>query len=69
MARRVNAHADGPAAMALHPLDRDVEAMLRKSQPGYFSGKGTMWANNSRNGSKRWRITSILPTPRRKIKQ
>ena len=26
--------------MALHPLDRDVEAMLRKSQPGYFSGEG-----------------------------
>ena len=41
MARRVDAHADGPAAMALHPLDRDVEAMLRKSQPGYFSsGEG-----------------------------
>ena len=40
MARRVNAHADGAAAMALHPLDRDVEAMLRKSQPGYFSGEG-----------------------------
>ena len=40
MARRVNAHADGPVAMALHPLDRDVEAMLRKSQPGYFSGEG-----------------------------
>ena len=40
MARWVNAHADSPAAMALHPLDRDVEAMLRKSQPGYFSGEG-----------------------------
>ncbi len=26
--------------MALHPIDRDVEAMLRKSQPGYFSGEG-----------------------------
>ena len=40
MARRVNAHADGGAAMALHPLDRNVEAMLRKSQPGYFIGEG-----------------------------
>ena len=67
MARRVNAHADGPAAMALHPLDRDVEAMLRKSQPGYF--KGTMWASNSKNGSKRWKTTSILPTPQRRIKR
>ena len=27
-------------AMALPPIDRDVEAMLRKSQPGYFSGEG-----------------------------
>ena len=26
-----------PTLMA-HPIDRDIEAMLRKSQPGYFSG-------------------------------
>ena len=23
-----------------HPIDRDIEAMLRKSQPGYFSREG-----------------------------
>ena len=40
MARRINAHADESAAMALNPLDRDVEAMLWKSQPGYFNGEG-----------------------------
>ena len=28
-----------PALMA-HPIDRNIEAMLRKSQPGYFSGVG-----------------------------
>lgn len=27
-------------AVAIHPLDRNVEAMLQKSQPGYFSGEG-----------------------------
>ena len=40
MAKRVNAHADSLAHMALHPLNRDVEAMLWKSQPRYFSGEG-----------------------------
>ena len=34
MARRAN------TILALPPVDRDVEAMLRKSQPGYFSGEG-----------------------------
>ena len=34
MARRAN------AIWALPPIDRGVEAMLRKSQPGYFSGEG-----------------------------
>ena len=42
MARRANGvpiHAAAPA-VALYLLDHDVEAMLRKSQPGYFSGEG-----------------------------
>ena len=34
MARRAN------AILALPPIDRDVKAMLRNSQPGYFSGEG-----------------------------
>ena len=28
------------AHMALYPIDRDVKAMLGKSQPSYFSGEG-----------------------------
>ena len=34
MARREN------APLALTPINRDVEAMLQKSHPGYFSGEG-----------------------------
>ena len=34
MARRTN------ACLALTTVDRDVEAMLQKSQPKYFSGEG-----------------------------
>ena len=34
MARHTN------TTLALPPVDRDVKAMLRKSQPGYFSGEG-----------------------------
>ena len=32
----------GTTQMAITPVNRDVEAMLRKSQPGYFSGE---WDN------------------------
>ena len=43
--RRVAPNDGNPAqvarqVLAPHSLDRDVEAMLRKSQPGYFSGEG-----------------------------
>ena len=27
-------------ALMAHPIDRNIEAMLRKSQPGYFNGEG-----------------------------
>ena len=43
MARRgQNKNLTGPAApaVALGPVDRDVDNMLCKSQPGYFSGEG-----------------------------
>ena len=30
----------GSAQMAIAPVNRDVEAMLRKSKLGYFSGEG-----------------------------
>ena len=42
MARRANGNPINvqPPVMANQPLDCDVEAMLRKSQPGYFSGEG-----------------------------
>ena len=42
MARRANGvpiHTAVPA-VALHPLDCDVEAMLCKPRPSYFSGEG-----------------------------
>ena len=42
MPPRREAPQEEPAAPALmaHPIDRDIKAMLRKSQPGYFSGEG-----------------------------
>ena len=40
MARHNANRNPGTPTMALNPIDRDVEAMLRKSQPGYFSGEG-----------------------------
>ena len=38
MAWRLNINGQGP--IANNPVDRDIEAMLQKSQPGYFSGEG-----------------------------
>lgn len=39
MARRNNGNSIAQP-VAPPPIDRDVEAMLRKSQPGYFNGEG-----------------------------
>ena len=39
MARRGN-NGGCSSVTAANVIDRDVEAMLRKSQPGYFSGEG-----------------------------
>ena len=39
MPRQVNAPI-APQVMAAPQIECDVEAMLRKSQPGYFSGEG-----------------------------
>ena len=39
MARRAN-NGGCSSVTAANVIGRDVEAMLRKSQPGYFSGEG-----------------------------
>ena len=71
MARRANGvpiHAATPA-VALHPLDRDVEAMLRKSQPGYFSGEGDDVRKQLEEWLEKMDDYFALATPMKRIKR